>query len=169
MYFVMYTPFLTFYIHVDQSGQKKERNKHTLKPPFDDAEVYGDIVLTRSGKDGEPKDFTLNEYNSYTGEDDYVDEDDDEDEEEEMGDEDDEEDEDEDDYGEDDDEDDDAFLERLSQEITQEFMAAQGREPTESEMMALLVVRANQPQDDEEEEIDTPAPKAREKKGKAKK
>ena len=32
------------------------------------------------------------------------------------------------------------------------LIAAQGREPTESEMMALLVVRANQPQDDDQEE-----------------
>ena len=137
-----------------------------MKPPFEDAEVYGDIVLTRSGKDGEPMDFTLNEYNSYTGEDDYEDEDEDE-EEEEMDYEDDDEDEDEDDYGEDDDEDDDEFLERLSQEITRNFIAAEGREPTESEMMALLVVRANQPQDDHEEEEERPAPKIRGRKGRA--
>ena len=121
-----------------------------MRHPFEEAEVYGDIVLTRSGKDGEPMDFTLNEYNAYTGEDNYVGDDDDDDDEEEEEMDDDEEDDEEDD----DDEDDDAFLERLSEEITQEFIAAQGREPTESEMMALLVVRANQPQDDDQEEED---------------
>ena len=154
----------------DQTAKKEERNTHSLQAPFDEAEVYGDIVLTRSGKDGEPKDFTLNEYNAYSGEDNYEDEEEEE-EEEEMDDDDDDDDEDE-------DEDDDAFLERLSEEISREFIAAHGREPSESEMMALLVVRANQPrddddeddEDDDDEEEDIPAaPKTKGGKRKAKK
>ena len=53
-------------INRTQTAIESERNQHKLQPPFHTAEVYGDILLSRSDDDGMPQDFTLEEYVAFT-------------------------------------------------------------------------------------------------------
>lgn len=53
-------------INRQQLGSQSEINKHTLQPPFHNAEVYGDILLSRSDDNGLPLDFSLEEYIEFT-------------------------------------------------------------------------------------------------------
>ena len=113
----------------DQEGmKKKDLNKHKLFPPLADAEAFGDIILTRSGDNGEPLDFTIEEWNAYEGEPEGCDDDQDEEEEEEEEVEDEDEDE---DFSDEDDPEGDAILDKLTEKAIDDFKKKNGRVPTE--------------------------------------
>lgn len=149
-----------------------KRNTHKLQPPFHSAVVTGDILLTRSDDNGQPKDFTLDEYDAFTkldikewepaelseedGEDDDEDDeddDDDEEEDEEFSGEDDEDDE-------DDDEDVLQVLEVLRARLKEGYVREYGREPTPEELEELMgsltgkldALQEGDEEEDEEEE-----------------
>ena len=43
----------------------EDKNNAKLQPPFHEADVYGDILITRSDDNGDPLPFTLKEYEEY--------------------------------------------------------------------------------------------------------
>eukprot|EP00939_MAST-03C_sp_MAST-3C-sp1_P000101 g101.t1 len=127
-------------------GEDAKINKHKLQPPLHKAVVKGIIVLTRSGEEGEPLDFTLKEWQNFLKKDIpewEVDEnlvvkvdgeaDQDDEEEEEDG---------EDEYnpseGEEDEDDGfDGFIDMLLGRVVQQFVSKHGREPSEEEAQEL--------------------------------
>jgi Family of unknown function (DUF5880) len=52
-------------MRADQDDSSFDVNKHKLQPPFDEAEVRGDILLMRNDEEGIPANFTLAEYNAF--------------------------------------------------------------------------------------------------------
>jgi hypothetical protein len=52
-------------INSDQELAELPINTHKLQPPFNIAEVKGDMLLMRSDDSGEPVDFTLLEYKDF--------------------------------------------------------------------------------------------------------
>jgi hypothetical protein len=52
-------------INADQELAELPMNAHKLQPPFNIAEVKGDMLLMRSDDSGEPVDFTLLEYKDF--------------------------------------------------------------------------------------------------------
>ena len=147
-------------------SENVEKNPHKLQPPFHQAEVRGPIVLTRSGENGEPLDFTLSEYKEFQKlkieeftvsmedlDEQDEEEDDNEEEEESEGDYDPE-------NEEEDDEDDDGFdgfIDMLLGRVVQQFIEKQGREPDAAELKDLedalrLKLGGGAPVEDDEEE-----------------
>ena len=52
-------------MRADQDDASFDVNLHKLQPPFDDAEVRGDILLMRNDEEGIPAHFKLSEYNAF--------------------------------------------------------------------------------------------------------
>lgn len=52
-------------MRADQDDSSFDMNSHKLQPPFDEAEVRGDILLMRNDEDGIPANFTLTEYHEF--------------------------------------------------------------------------------------------------------
>ena len=114
-------------VRQNQSGGQKDVNKNKLMAPFDDAVVYGDILLTKSGENGEAQNYTLDDYNNYNPDvDENVEEEEEEEEEFNSDEEDDEEDMNEhmaDEEDEEDEEDDD-FLDQLTEKIMEGYYSS---------------------------------------------
>ena len=141
-----------------------EKNPHKLQPPFHLTDVRGHIILTRSGENGEPLDFTLAEYEAFQKlkiEEYTVNEDEEEQDEEEEDQE--EEEHSDGEYNpdeEDDDEDDDGFdgfIDMLLGRVVQQFIEKHGREPNTEEAQELedalrLKLGGGQVEEEEEEE-----------------
>ena len=136
-----------------------EKNKHKLQPPFHDAIVYGDILLTRSDDDGEAAHFGLDEYETFKAtkiteweptKDDSQNSDDSEDDDEEEEEEDDEEDSGDEEVEEMDEEE---ALAMIMPALINAFKEEYGRDPNESEI-ADLKEKVLMGDDDEEEDDD---------------
>ena len=52
-------------MRADQDDTSFDVNLHKLQPPFDDAQVRGDILLMRNDEEGIPANFTLTEYHAF--------------------------------------------------------------------------------------------------------
>lgn len=158
-------------INRTQTAISGDLNQHKLQPPFHNAEVYGDILVSRSDDDGLPSDFSLEEYITFTekviepyevSEDDDEEEGDDDEEDEEGLEVIDEEDSDEDEdggEGDDDDEDDEAEAEEVINQLLERLKSAykeqHGRDPTDEEFEELassLMENIGAAYDDDEEE-----------------
>ena len=157
------------------AGRAKDINKHKLQPPFHKADdIYGDILLTKSDKNGNPKDFTLKEYKAFQKLKIKEWEPKDEESEEELDEEDDDgEDDDEEDDAEEDDDDDDEeeFMEALQQKLIDSYKEKHGKEPSKKEvenLMKQLVMNMGGQVEEEEEEEEEEKPK-KSKKGRTKK
>ena len=50
---------------LQKKAKTSTKNNHTLQPPFQNAVVYGDILVTKSDEEGIPLDFTLSEYKNF--------------------------------------------------------------------------------------------------------
>lgn len=53
-------------INRNQSKDDNRKNQHKLQPPFHEVVCYGDILLSRSDANGDPANFTLQEYTDFT-------------------------------------------------------------------------------------------------------
>ncbi len=121
-----------------------EKNLAKLQPPFHETEVFGDILITRSDDNGNPKPFTLEEYQEYQKKDikeftvdleeeieNEEDDDDDEEEEEEEEDEEEEGDSDEEDEGDEDDALQELYLGVMRKKVIEQYKALHNEEPDE--------------------------------------
>lgn len=52
-------------MRADQDDNSFDMNSHKLQPPFDEAEVRGDILLMRNDEEGIPANFTVTEYQAF--------------------------------------------------------------------------------------------------------
>ena len=52
-------------MRADQDDSSFDMNSHKLQPPFDEAEVRGDILLMRNDEEGIPANFTVTEYHAF--------------------------------------------------------------------------------------------------------
>jgi hypothetical protein len=127
-------------INRQQTGSEAELNTHKLQPPFHTAEVYGDILLSRSDDNGLPLDFSLEEYIEFTKKviepfevEDNEDDDDDDDDDDNDDDEEDEEDE----EGDEEDEDEEDMMNRLLARLREAYREQHGRDPTDDEFAEL--------------------------------
>ena len=52
-------------VNAELVKKKQIANEHKLQPPFHETNTFGDILVTRTGDEGEPLDITLDEYNMF--------------------------------------------------------------------------------------------------------